>query len=194
MKVSLFGDSIIQSCDGNFSWYYGTRGISIVDRFYYGGTAACDWFDDAQVMKGDLAVVCFTGNMLTPCTQGRGTQLEVFAHDLDQLAQIFKFMNKPVLWIAGPGNTNELEWQNWRGAISYDVARRYGQRFDNSSRVLTAAALDGTPYYQKWLPCQPEDNTQGWCWMGVVNIRNDDGYHLSGSGQRRFAQQIVNVT
>lgn len=194
MKVSLFGDSILQSCDGNLTWFYGVRNIQVADKFFMGGTSACDWFDDAEVMKGDLAVVMFNGNMLNPCTQGRGSQLEVFAHDMDHLAQIFLITNKPVLWCGGPGGVGELEAVNWRAAITAEIARKYGQRYDNSSRVLTAPALDGTPYYQKWLPCQPNDNNQGWCWMGMVNVREADNYHLTPSGQRRLGERIANIT
>lgn len=194
MKVSLFGDSILQSCDGNLTWYYGTRGHQVADRYFMGGTSACDWFDAAQAVHGDISVVCFNGNMMTPCTQARGWQLEVFAHDVEHLAAILTFTGKPVLWCAGPGGVGDLEVHNWRASIVYEVAKRYGQRYDNSARVLTQRAIDGAPYFEKWMPCEQDDIDKGWCFMGAVNVREADNYHLTPSGQRRFGQHIVNVT
>lgn len=196
--VSLFGDSIMQSCDARFTEFYGARGIGIAERNYFGGTAACDWFDAASHMTGSLAVVCFSGNMLTPCTQNRGWQLEVTAHDLEHLGAIFAFTGKPALWIGGVGDVGQLENENWRLGMAKAVAAKYaaqGQRYSNAAYALTTPAFDPSErFYQSWLPCQPQDNANGWCWMGVAAIRESDGYHLTAAGQYRFAKAVVDAT
>ena len=195
MKVSLFGDSIMQSCDARFTEFYAARGIEIADRYYFGGTAACDWFDEAASMHGDLAVVCFSGNMLTPCTQNRGWQLDVCAQDWEHLGAIFAFTGKQALWIGGLGDVNQLENENWRLGMAKEVAKKYNQRYVNAAYALTTPALDPSErFYQSWLPCQPQDNANGWCWMGITGVRESDGYHLTASGQWRFAKAIVDAT
>jgi hypothetical protein len=44
------------------------------------------------------------------------------------------------------------------------------------------------------MPCQPNDVERGWCFLGVVGVREDDGLHLLPSGQRRYAEAIVLAT
>jgi hypothetical protein len=70
-----------------------------------------------------------------------------------------------------------------------NVAAKYGQRYVNAGQVLT----DANHTYPSWLPCEPVDYDLGYCWLGVVSIRDETG-HLTPSGARRYAQRIAYST
>lgn len=191
MKVTVYGDSILSQCQDHLAWELGVRGHEF-DNCTYPGTAACDWFGTAGQHRGtDLAVVGFMGNMFTTCTQGRGSQQDVYAEDIEHFGAICAFMGVPVLWVTPPGIVDTYERDNWRRGPVIATANKYvttGQRGLDAADVLRTS--DGL--YQSWLPCDAWDRAAGFCMFdAIAGIRSNDNVHLQPSGQHRYAVRIV---
>lgn len=192
MQVAVFGDSLVSSSFAYIAWFLGMRGDSTLNKTW-GGTAPCDWFNEASTVSCDYAIVSFSGNMITPCTKNRGTQAQVYAADMGKLGDIFAFRGIPVLWCSPPGAVGTLESANTFISVNQAPAIKWknaGQRFDNSAEVLTIGT-GGARYYEKWMPSEYSDIVAGYNYLGVALVREDDGRHLRPSGQRRWAERIV---
>ena len=190
--VHLFGDSIFAQTANYFDFFYGLRGYAVAHN-EFGGIAACDDFDWVATMPvPTVAVLSYTGNMMTACTQNRGVAwLDVYAQDLDHLAAILAFRGIPTLWVGGPAAVGTTESANPMFPIYQAVAAKYGQRYINGSSVLE----DSTGTYVMYLPCQPADTNGGDCLAdGTAQIRAADQRHLADSGERRYAEYIAAST
>ncbi len=187
LVAHLFGDSIFYQTDSYFDFFYGLSGYAVAHS-EWAGVAACDYFDLVATMTDPtVAVLSFTGNMFTPCTQSRGAMLDVYAQDIDHLAAILAFRGIPTLWVGGPGRVGTTESANSLLPIYQAVAAKYGQRYINGSSVLE----DSTGTYVMYLPCQPADTPAGDCLAdGTAQIRATDQGHLADSGERRYAIYI----
>jgi hypothetical protein len=189
LVAATFGDSIFVNSYDYVTWYYGERSYS-TDHHEWGGTAPCDYFDQLATFPAPtVAVVSWVGNMLTPCTQDRGSQTQVYAQDIDHVAAILAFRGIPTIWVGGPGPVGQTQSQNWLLPIMQNVAAKYGQRYLNGAEVLT----DSTHTYTSWLPCDSADYALGLCYLGVVPIRDETG-HLTASGARRYGYKIAYST
>ena len=189
--VHLFGDSIFSQTATYFDFFYGLGGYTVAHN-EWAGIAPCDDFDPvATTPAPTVAVLSYTGNMLTPCTQNRGAMVDVYAQDLDHLAAILAFRGIPTLWVGGPARVGTTESANALLPIYQAVAAKYGQRYINGSPVLE----DSTSTYAMYLPCQPADTPAGDCLPnGTAQIRATDQVHLADSGERRYAIYITAST
>ena len=199
MRIGVFGDSILNNCQGHLAWELGLKGHSMVNMTYP-GQAACDVFDDAANRSGeyDKAVVAFMGNMFTPCTQGREpmTQQQILEADLLHLADMFAFMGKPALWVNPPALVDETQSQNWRTAGHQACATKWaanGQSYIDGADVLRQTYQGVANKYTSWLPCDAWDTANNRCWMNIAGIREADGVHLQPSGQHRYSVRIANA-
>ena len=194
--VIVWGDSIPASCADYLAWFYALRGMS-TEMHTWGGTAPCDWLDDMLECPAPAraVVVSFSGNQLTPCMTNRmgvtpGATL--IRDDLAFAAKTFHQRGFTVLWCSSPSRVGTRTGSQWLIPTLQGFAAQYPtkQRYVDAGAVL--AQPDGM--FQMWLPCQPHDVDTGNCYLGVVNVREDDGAHLRPSGRRRYAEAIVNAT
>lgn len=184
-----YGDSILASCNDYVAFLLGTRGLTWVPK-NWGGTAPCDWLADVQSISADFlteVVVSFSGNMLTPCTQGRGSQEQVYREDFGRFADICAARGFPVVWCSSPGPVGSWDADNLVANVMRQVAQAHGQRYVRAG--LSLAMTNG--WYDSWLPCTQVDQNAGWCYLGVVGVRTDDGVHLTQAGQFRYAAAIA---
>lgn len=188
--VLVYGDSIMSSCRDYLGWFYGARGLTM-DFRPFPGVGVCDQLEAMRTAPlARVVVLAHIGNMITACTQGRGTQEQVYREDLDKAAKIFKDRGQRALFCSAPGRVGTYECENVVAHATKDAAAKYGHTYHDAAHSLANSDC----LYQWWLPCEPHDHDLGWCWNGATKVRDDDTVHLTQPGQFRFANSIVNAT
>ena len=206
-RVVLLGDSIAEETAPYLE--QDVKGLDVVEHVY-GGTAPCDWsVDELKVGDGDLVVVSFTGNSLTPCmSDGKGGYLQgdalvaKYEDDLTALVDGIGKLGAGVLLVGQPERgPNAPGIDDVRGIN--DVYRTLAEG-DGVSFVDAGAAVetdDGA--FAPDLPCLPDEQECGP--SGRNAVRNPDGVHLCpktheagpcpvySSGAFRFAEAIADA-
>lgn len=187
MDVAVFGDSLMGQSGDYVGWFLGIRGHHRTDTFYWGGTNWCDWRHQAIHHGRPAVIAAFSGNMITPCTQGRGTTEDVFRADCDEFAAIQAYLGRQTWLCSTPGPVGTREADNWVRPILAQTAAKYaGVTYVDAASVL---AVNGT--YPLWVPCTPTDVQLGHCYRGLAVLRDDDQRHLRPAGARRWGQRIA---
>lgn len=186
LRVALYGDSIGEEFADYLHFFVGLGRPVRFDRNTFGGTNACDWFDearrDAATFRPDVVVVLFTGNTFTPCMQSVsfGDPFAVAwktAADTNRLASIFP---RADVYRVGFARTRSQQVELRRGKpavndlinffLSYSSAGRW--RYVDGAQVLMPGGV-----YRDVAPCSVIDPPES-CRGGVVRLRSDDGVHL----------------
>ncbi len=168
-SVIVYGDSLTGDAYNNIAGGLARPGWNIIIR-EAGGTAPCDWVPQMQRdgnVNAHLVIMQFTGNMMTPCTQGRGGQSSVYFVDESGIASLWASRGVRVLWVSPPGDQGTTG-ANPVASIDAFVASRSGQPFVDAGAALQAP--DGTWPYT--LPCFSFEISGGLCRPdGTIPVR-----------------------
>ena len=186
----MYGDSLMVQTADYFGFFLGLHNYVMQDHFA-GGAAACDYLNDMRTSPlPDIAVISFSGNMLTPCTQNRGTQADVYTADYSEMAQFFIQHGVPVKFMSAPTPVGLTEADNLVARVEATVASTFHVGYYNAADVLT----DENHVYRFYVACNQLEITAGDCFLGIVVIRADDMRHLRPTGARRWALRMVDAT
>jgi hypothetical protein len=183
-------------------------GLEVVEHVY-GGTAPCDWaLDEVAAGKGDLVVMSFTGNSVTPCmSDGAGGYLQdealvaKYAEDLEALVDGFRDVGAEVLLVGQPErgpNAAGVEDVRPLNELYESLAEQDGVSFVDAGAAVETE--DGG--FARDLPCLPDEQECGP--SGRNAVRSSDGVHLCpqlhqgacpvyASGAFRFADAIADA-
>ena len=206
-RVQLVGDSI---ADEAAPYLDDALDDQEVEAHVFGGTAPCDWsLDELGIAEGDLAVLSFTGNSLTPCmSDGAGGFLRAdalvskYEQDLRTLVDGIRGLGARVLLVGQP--------ERGPGAPDADIVDAINQIYESLATEQAVGFVDAgaaieTPdgAFAADLPCLPGEAE---CGPGDRNpIRHPDGVHLCpvdprdgrcpvyASGAFRFAGAIADA-
>ena len=205
--VVLVGDSLAEQAAPYLALLLGST--ELVPQ-YFGGSAPCDWLkDDVEIAEGNLVVISFAGNSLTPCmSDGAGGFLqgeavvERYRDDVTALVDRAHAAGASVLLVGQPVHAASFGDAAVVDGIN-DVYSDLGDG-DDAAFVDAGAAVenpDGT--YAQALPCLPDEPECDPSGSNVV--RNDDGLHFCpgspppgpcavyASGAYRFAAGIADA-
>jgi hypothetical protein len=84
--------------------------------------------DAATIPNIKVVVIVFTGNLLTPCAQGRGDQTAVYTADGNIAAAFWQSHGVHVAWVAPPGAVETTDPQPM-ASVYQGVAAAYGQGY-----------------------------------------------------------------
>lgn len=188
--VALYGDSMMDQCSNYIKFFLGLRDQNITTiTKYFPGTALCDALPDlaSGKVKPSLAVFLFTGNMLTPCTQGRHLiepdltkrMLGVYVDDMTAAMDYCNFFHVPAAWVMPPAPVGEpaqshplVPYYSWIASVK-------GQRWIDADRSPAGDVIQDGVYVK-----QTGDGKQ---------VRADDNRHFAPDGAMRFANAICTV-
>jgi hypothetical protein len=137
------------------------------------------WKRDAIYHSQPMVIAAFSGNTLTPCTQGRGSAQEVFAADCDEFAAIQAFCGRQCLLVSTPGRVDTTEEENWTRPILQEVAARYAP---NAHYLDAARSVAENGVYRMWVGCGDIDRAMNLCFSGIAVLRDDESSPLPPSG------------
>lgn len=196
-NFAVFGDSLMGGETRTWlSHFLAQKGHTIARDHHFAGTNWCDWMDGQypeHIYHGQpFVIAAFSGNMLTPCTQGRGTAQEVYQADADAFAATQAYLGRTTWLMSTPGRAETPESANWTRPILQAIAAKYAPlvRYVDAGRAL---AVNGV--YKTWVaPCDSIDIFCGHCYLGIAVQYQDDLAHLRPAGSRRWAQTMAYVT
>ncbi len=190
MDFAVFGDSLMGQAGDYLGWFLGLRGHNRAEVYYWPGTAWCDWRDKAIHHSSPARIAAFSGNMITPCTQGRGSKEAVYAADVEEFVAIQVYLGRRNTWLMStPGPVGTTEAANWTIPILQATAAKYaayGVRYYDAAHALASAGS-----YPMWVPCDSIDVSLGHCFLGLGVLREDDGAHLRPAGARRWGMAMA---
>ncbi len=218
--VIIYGDSFLTQAQTYVADSLSGYGWNVIIR-QYPGTAACDWLstmtNDVDTIPNIKAVeFVFTGNMSTPCTQGRGTQLAVYTADLTTAIQMWAKSGVhiglvsppgpgPVTPDASPAPPGGPAGPHPLAALYSQLAGQFGDVYGDGGQLLHD---DSVP--ELWpldLPCQSFDVAAGACVAGLAQVRTSatnghlcdvvpvgtDPCPVYSSGVVRWGSMVVSV-
>jgi hypothetical protein len=175
--VIVYGDSFTTQSAGFLASGLATPGWRVMIR-QYPGTALCDYLSEMSgpdaSLNARVVVIAFVGNMLTPCTRGRGDQVAVYSADAATAGGLWAGRGVQVLWAAAPGAV-ETTADHPLTAVYQAAATAHGQAFVNAGETLRAA--DGS--WPPTLPCLASEIAGGQCpngGAGPILVRTSDGH------------------
>jgi len=176
-SVIVYGDSFTAAAYNNIAAGLARPGWDVIIR-QYPGTALCDWLAQMNAdgnRNAKLVIMEFVGNMVTPCTQGRGGLTAVYDQDSTTAAALWQSRGVKVLWVSPPG-TQGTTGPAPVTAIDQSVASDHGQAFVDAGATL--AAPDGT--WPEFLPCLGFETAAFGCQPdGTIQVRTSaTDFHL----------------
>jgi hypothetical protein len=174
----VYGDSLSEEAAPYLS-HYGSVG-----QRYFGGTAPCDWTghlnNDATSWTPTAVLLQFSGNLFTPCTQGRDPTAS-YTQDLTTLANFWKTRGKPVTIVISPPKPDDSE--AWARNAELGVAAKLGL---STNRADQAVLNSGSFTYS--LPClTPTEDGCGAEQPGMERVRDPDGIHFGLSAPNGYS-------
>jgi len=190
MRVVLFGDSLSVQALPYFRAPLEATGKVTVAAHVYGGTAPCDWVDEARQVaatgRPDVVVLQFSGNALTPCMRGvvddTAAYWARYRADTEALAALFVGAGADVYLVGGPVSYGQARSGDRSAEIlaalyaSLAAAQPGGVRY-----VGAGAAVEGPGGVFTWtLPCLASEPCTGPMVGGVPSniVRSPDGAHF----------------
>jgi hypothetical protein len=164
--VIVYGDSFVTQGAAYLASGITTPGWRVLIR-QFPGTALCDFLPDMEGSDAGLnarvVVIAFVGNMITNCTQGRGSQFAVYTADAATTAALWASRGVQVLWASPPGDVNlNPAPDHPLTAIYQATATAHGQAFVNAGQTLRD--VDGS--WPPTLPCLTSEISGGQCPAG----------------------------
>jgi len=189
LRFALYGDSIGEEIYPYLAFFASTVRSVVIDRNVYGGTNACDWFDeaerDARSFRPDIVITMFVGNDFTPCTRPTGhdetpgTIAWRTVADTNALASLFP-ESVPVYRVGYARSAMQQEAFDASGAGNKVDGIRYLLAMSSSNRMHY---IDGSEVlledgrYTDTLPCSILDGTN--CGDdGRIQVRAAGRVHL----------------
>ena len=187
----VYGDSFLTQAQTYVADNLAGQGWKVIIH-QYPGTALCDWLPQ---MTSDLDSVpdikavefVFTGNMLTPCTQGRGSQDEVYTADLTTAIEMWTKGGVHVGLVSPPGPApvppdgpptppGGPPGPHPLAALYSQIAQQFGQTYGDGGALLHDSSVP--ELWPLYLPCQPFDVSANACVGGQVQVRTSatDGH------------------
>jgi len=189
LRIALYGDSIGEEIYPYLEIFANAARPVTIDRNVYGGTNACDWFDeaerDAQNFNPDIVITMFVGNDFTACTRPTGqyqTPGKIAwrtVADINALASLFP-ESVPVYRVGYARSRTQQAALDESGAANKFDGIRYLLAMPSPDRMRY---IDGSEVllengrYTDTLPCTILDGTN--CGDdGRIQVRDDEGVHL----------------
>lgn len=199
VDVAIVGDSLIEQSRDQFVAHAGRQGLT-VETAAFGGSAPCDWmaafrgFADAPPA---VLIVSFAGNDSTPCINPGGgpprdpqTIADAYAEDLPEILDLFAG-TRTALYVVVPPPVGEPASEPAAAAIRAMYRDLVADR-PEVTLVDPAPALGPDGRFHRTLPC--EDWEADACGAdGTVELRRDDGIHLTPAGGERYARVLLDA-
>jgi hypothetical protein len=193
LRVALYGDSLAFEAQEPFVQAVSAADPAASVRVHvFGGTAICDWLDqmrtDAATWRPQVAVVEFSGNVLTACmhdaTGSVPSSSAILAHytaDTQKVVGIFAptgarlyFVSYPIS--RGAALSHTVGWDRLNFMYASLAGRVPGARFVEAGR-----AVEDRGRYTDTLPCLASEPCTGGhdpAGHGINLVRAPDGMHF----------------
>jgi hypothetical protein len=181
--VVVYGDSIVHAAAPFVRLALARYGVTVIDASV-GGTAPCDalQFVGTDMARYDPAavVIAYVGNAFTPCINGTIGENIYARHYLDTQRLVEAVGHRSVILDTPPGAIGQGHY------TAYDVLVHTEASTFGVHLVDTAAALidPSTQRFGKSMPCMVVTICRR------IDVRGDDGYHLTAAGAYLYAQVL----
>lgn len=197
--VAIVGDSLVEQSRDQFVAHADEQGLT-VETAAFGGSAPCDWMEAFQGLADAppaVLIISFAGNDSTPCINPGGgpprdpqTIADAYAEDLPEILDLFAG-TRTALYVVVPPPVGEPASEPAAVAIRAMYRDLAAQR-PEVTLVDPAPALGPDGRFHPALPC--EDWEADACRAdGTVELRRDDGIHLTPAGGERYARVLLDA-
>jgi len=199
VDVALVGDSLIEQSRDQFIAHAGEQGLT-VETAAFGGSAPCDWMEAFQGFADAppaVMIISFAGNDSTPCINPGGgpprdprTIADAYAEDLPGILDLFAG-TRTALYVVVPPPVGEPASEPAAAAIRAMYRDLVADR-PAITLVDPAPALGPDARFHRTLPCEAWEADA--CGAdGTVELRRDDGIHLTPAGGERYARVLLDA-
>ena len=197
LDVAIVGDSFVEQSRDQFLAHAEAGGMT-VEVSAFGGTAACDHRDELGAYarrRPDALIISFAGNDLTPCMErGEAPSPEQTAReyeaDFDSLVGEFLAVSPATrVYVVPPPPIRDARYEVNAAAMRamYD---RYADDHPRTEVVDVTPALGPDGAFHASLPCESWE-AQACGADGTVQLREEDGIHLTAAGGERYARTLL---